>query len=195
MVMMEIEIPEENLQALAQIEAHLQEKHITWLVGGSCGLLLQEVAITQPPRDLDIYVDTDDARLVYEALRSYATDRLKLSQTGLYSSMLSHFQIGNVLIEVVGGFEVQAEHSHYGIKISGFLDGFGASYDIKGRHIGLMPLAHELVFNVLRQRPDRYLAIAEKMRKNPTYYLTPLNKILERNSFSPAFLNKLKVLL
>jgi hypothetical protein len=191
MVMMEIEVPIENLQALEQIHAHLQEKHITWLVGGSCGLLLQEVPITLPPRDLDIYVDTEDARLVYKALRSYATDRLKLSQTDIYSSVRSHFQIGNVLIEVVGGFEVQAEHSHYGVEINGFLDGFGASYDIKGGQIGLMPLAHELVFNMLRQRPDRYLAIAERMGKNPSYYLTTLNKIVKRNTFSPAFLNKL----
>jgi hypothetical protein len=195
MVMMEIEIPAENLQALEQIHAHLQDKHITWLAGGSCGLLLQKVAITHPPRDLDIYVDTEDANLVYKALRSYATDQVKLSQTGIYRSVLSHFQIGNVLIEVVGGFEVHVEHSHYEVEISGFLDGYGASYDIKGRQIGLMPLAHELVFNVLRQRPDRYLAIAEKMRKNPSYYLTPLNKIVERNTFSPAFLNKIKELL
>jgi hypothetical protein len=195
MVLMEIEIPVENLQTLEQIHALLQDKHIAWLVGGSCGLLLQEVAITKPPRDLDIYVDSEDASIVYEALRSYATDRLKLSQTGIYSSVLSHFQIGNVLIEVVGGFKVHVEHSRYGVEISGFLDGFGASYDIKGWQIGLMPLAHELVFNVLRQRPDRYLAIAEKMRTNLSYYLISLNKIVERNTFSPSFLNKLKELL
>jgi hypothetical protein len=195
MVMMEIEIPIEILQALEQIHVHLQEKHITWLVGGSCGLLLQEVPIAQPPRDLDIYVDSEYARLVYKALRLYATDRLKLSQTGIYSSVRSHFQIGNVLIEVVGGFKVHAEHSRYGVEISGFLDDFGASYDIKGWQIGLMPLAHELVFNVLRQRPDRYLAIAEKMRTNLSYYLISLNKIVERNTFSPSFLNKLKELL
>jgi hypothetical protein len=195
MVLIEIEMPVENLHALEQIHALLQDKHIPWLVGGSCGLILQEVAITQPPRDLDIYVDTEDAILTYKALRSYATDRLVLSQTGIYSSLLSHFQIGNVLIEVVSGFEVHVEHSDYGVEISGFLDGFGASYDIKGRKIGLMPLAHELVFNMLRHRPDRYLAIAEKMRTNLTYYLTPLNKIIERNTFSSGFLNKLKELL
>jgi hypothetical protein len=193
-VFMKIDIPLENLQALEQIHAHLLEKNVKWLVGGSCGLLLQEVEIELPPRDLDIYIDAKDAATVYDALQIYATDQLVHSQTGIYVSLLSHFLIANVSVEVVGGFEVHAEQSRYQVEVS-FLEAFGINYDTGNCQIGLMPLAHELVFNVLRQRPDRYLAIAEKMRTNPNRFLIPLNKVLERNTFNPDFIEKLNELL
>jgi hypothetical protein len=192
---MKIDIPLEILEALELIHNHLQKKKAAWLVGGSCGLMLQEVAIEQPPRDLDIYVDAKAAAVVYEALRMFATDQLVLSQTDRYVSLLSHFRIANVSVEVVGGFEVHADQSCYQVEVVGFLQSFGVSYDSKNCQIGLMPLAHELVFNILRQRPDRYKAIAETMRTNPKKHLTPLNKILERNSFSPDFFKKLNELL
>jgi hypothetical protein len=192
---MKIDIPLEYLEALELIYIHLQAKNTTWLVGGSCGLILQEVAIEQHPRDLDIYVDAKAAAVVYEALRMFATDQLIHSQTGSYVSLLSHFRIANVSVEVVGGFEVHADQSRYLVEVNGFLESFGDSYNTKNYQIGLMPLAHELVFNILRQRPDRYKAIAEKMRTNPKKYLRPLNKILERNTFSPDFIKKLNELL
>jgi hypothetical protein len=195
MVFMKIVIPIENLQALEQIHAHLQAMNAPWLVGGSCGLLLQEVEIEKPPRDLDIYVDAKAAPVIYEALRMYATDQLMRSQTGIYVSVLSHFVIANVPVEVVGGFEVNAEQSHYKVEVGDLLEDFGVSYEMKSCQIGLMPLAHELVFNILRQRPDRYKAIADKMRMNSKQYLTPLIKILERNTFSQDFNNKLNGLL
>jgi hypothetical protein len=187
--------PLENLQAIEFIHTQLQAKHVTWLVGGSCGLLLQEVAIEKLPRDLDIYVDAKDAAVVYKALESYSTDQLVQSQTDIYTSFLSHFRILNVPVEVVGGFEVQDDQSHYQVEVNDFLDSFGATYDTGNCRFGLMPLAHELVFNMLRQRPDRYQEIAKIMRTNPDQYLTPLNKILERNSFSAGFIKKLNELL
>jgi hypothetical protein len=195
MVIMKIILPIENLQAIENIHAQLQSKHVKWLVGGSCGLVLQDVIIDKLPRDLDIYVDAKDAGIVYEALQSYATDQLVRSQTGIYISLLSHFRMVNVPVEVVGGFEVHVDQSHYQVEVSGFLESFDVTYDTGICRFGVMPLAHELVFNILRQRPDRYQAIAEKMRANPMEYLTPLNKILERNSFSVDFIHKLNELL
>ncbi|MEX2460977.1 MAG: hypothetical protein WD469_06695 [Paenibacillaceae bacterium] len=192
---MKIVIPLNNLDAIQQIHDLLVEKHVSWLVGGSCGLLLQGVAIAVPPRDLDLYVDAESAIVVHEALQVYATDQLLQSQTGIYKSLLSHYQIANVSIEVVGGFEVHAQNSHYKVEVNDFLEAFGVSYEIKDRQIGLMPLAHELVFNMLRQRPDRYRAIVEKMRMNPGESFIPLNKILERNTFSTEFVNRLNELL
>jgi hypothetical protein len=195
MVFMQISLPLENLEVLQQIHQLLAKKNVDWLIGGSCGLLLQGVELAQPPRDLDLYVDIEGAAAVHEALQAFATDQPLKSQTDIYVSLLSHYQMANVSIEVVGGFEVFAEHSHYKIEVGGFLTTFGVSYKIEGNPIGLMPLAHELVFNILRQRSDRYVAIAEKIRQNPNEYLTALNKILERNTFSLNFINKLNELL
>lgn len=44
-----------------------------------------------------------------------------------------------------------------------------------------MPLSHELVFNVLRARPDRYEATAAAILLNPNEHLPLLSKILTRN--------------
>lgn len=188
---MKISLPLENLEALQKLHSLLAEKNAAWLVGGSCGLLLQGVELAQPPRDLDLYVDIEAAAAVHEALEEFATDRPVKSQTGIYVSLLSHYQMANVSIEVVGGFEVFAGHSHYKVEVNSLLATFDVSYKLLGKRIGLMPLAHELVFNILRQRPDRYLAIAEKIRLNPSEYLTALNKIVERNTFSADFMDKL----
>jgi hypothetical protein len=187
-----MDIPKEILQAFELIQPLLQDKNVDWLVGGSTGLLLQGVPITHPPRDLDIYVDASSASVVYDTLHMYATDELIKSQTDIYVSTLSHFQIADVQIEVVGGFEVKSELSHYCVEISDLLFDYRVPYESKGHFIGLMPLAHELVFNLLRQRPDRYRVIAEKMRSNPSHYLSPLYKIMERNTFAPDFINRVK---
>jgi hypothetical protein len=188
-------ISKELLQTIEQIHTLLHNKNVDWLVGGSCGLLLQGVDLIQPPRDLDIYVDAAGASVVYDALLSFAIDQLVMSQTAIYTSILSHFQIANIQVEVVGGFEVHALQSDYHVEVSQLLLKYGTNYTIGECNIGLMPLAHELIFNMLRQRPDRYMAIAEKMRTDPVIYLTPLNKILERNSFDTAFVKKLNELL
>jgi hypothetical protein len=194
-MLMNMNIPKEILQAIELIQPLLQDKNVDWLVGGSTGLLLQGVPIAQPPRDLDIYVDASSASVLYDVLQMYATDELIKSQTDIYISMLSHFRIANVQIELVGGFEVRVELSHYCVEISDLLFDYRVSYETKGYFVGLMPLAHELVFNLLRQRPDRYRAIAEKMRSNPLHYFTPLNKIMERNTFAPDFINRMNELL
>jgi hypothetical protein len=194
MVFMNNAISKELLQTLEQIHQLLHKKNVDWLVGGSCGLLLQGVDLVKPPRDLDIYVDAAGVSVLYDALLPFAIDPLVMSQTAIYSSILSHFQIDNIQVEVVGGFEVHALLSDYHVEVSHLLLKYGTTYSIGECKIGLMPLAHELIFNILRQRPDRYLAIADKMRNNPVY-LTPLNKILERNSFDPAFVKKLNELL
>jgi hypothetical protein len=195
MVFMKIEISKEILQALAQIRSLLHTKQVDWLVGGSCGLLLQEVDITQPPRDLDIYVDAVGASIIYDAMQPFAVDQLVRSHTTIYSSVLSHFHINHIQVEVVGGFEIQALQSDYRVEVSQLLLKYSTTYRVGECEIGLMPLAHELIFNILRQRPDRYLAIAAKMLSDSASYLTPLNKIIERNSFDPAFFKKLNELL
>jgi hypothetical protein len=191
---MNLNIPDEILQALEIIETLLQETHVDWLVGGSTGLLMQGVPIFQPPRDLDIYVDASDAALVYDTLQLYAMDQLIQSQTDIYDSALSHFQMGKVQVEVVGGFKVRVGHSQYKVEVCDLLMDYKVLYGVTGKRIGLMPLAHEFIFNLLRQRPDRYLAIAEKMRSNPAVYLVPLNKIIERNIWAPDLINQINEL-
>ncbi|WKL02675.1 hypothetical protein Q0F98_01795 [Paenibacillus amylolyticus] len=41
----------------------------TWLLGGSCGLLLQGVELQQAPRDIDIYADVAAAKELHLSAR------------------------------------------------------------------------------------------------------------------------------
>ena len=52
---------------------------------------------------------------------------------------------------------------------------------IQGATVRLMPLSHELVFNVLRDRPDRYVAIAEAMLRDMDHHMPLLKQLLRRN--------------
>lgn len=38
----------------------LNQVSIPWLLGGSCSLLLQDVKLAKPPRDIDIYADAGE---------------------------------------------------------------------------------------------------------------------------------------
>ncbi|MNW16650.1 hypothetical protein D3C71_2155640 [compost metagenome] len=58
-----------------------------------------------------------------------------------------------------------------------------------------MPLAHEFVFNILRNRPDRYLAIAVLIRNNPSKHLPLLSKLLARNEWSADLVAKMAEIL
>jgi hypothetical protein len=182
-------------QALEQINTILKKKGMKWLVGGSCGLLLQGVSLLQPPRDLDIYVDKTAASIMYNTLRAYSIDSLQQSETDIYISLLSHFQIAHVPVELVGGFEVRAKQSLYRVEVEDVLYEYRIPVKLGMINYELMPLAHELIFNLLRDRMDRYTAIAIKMRSNPALYMPPLQAILKRNTFAPSLLTQINELL
>lgn len=62
--------------------------------------------------------------------------------------------------------------------------------------VRLMPLAHELVFNVLRDRPDRFEAIARVCRvQEPERHRLALDDLIARNRFSGELADKLRTLL
>lgn len=186
-------------KTLTQISLLLRKLEVDWLVGGSCGLLLQGVDIGNQPRDLDIYVDTQGAMILYNALLPFATVPLAFNETEIYVSWLSHFLMEQVAIELVGGFEVKATDSHYKVDVSRLLTKYAITFHLNGGNsIKLMPLMHELIFNVLRNRPDRYLAIAETIRKqeeNGKVNISLLNQLIELNTFSPQVMRLLNQLL
>lgn len=159
----------------------LNQVPVAWLLGGSCSLLLQDVTLDKPPRDIDIYTDTGGVQPLHESLASMAVDAPRLDQEGIYSSILSHYEIEKVPIELVGGFEVKSNGSSYCVEIDQLLYPAAPESQIQGATVRLMPLSHELVFNVLRDRPDRYVAIAEAMLRDMDHHMPLLQQLLSRN--------------
>ncbi|MBD2845176.1 hypothetical protein IDH44_08230 [Paenibacillus sp. IB182496] len=145
--------------ALASILRLAPPRRLPWVVGGSAGLLLRGLELAVPPRDLDIYSDDKHAPELHEALRRFRQDEQIESRTAIYRSLLSHYSVEGVEVELVGGFEIRTAQCLYRAEVERRLWPGGSS-----RHgYVLVPLAHELIFNLLRQREDRASLILRAM--------------------------------
>lgn len=134
-----------------------------WIVGGSAGLLLRKLPLQARPRDLDLYCDNEDVEGIYDKLSGFAVDEPEWSVTDIYRSRLCHFNIDGVSVELVGGFEVTAGESFYRTEVKGLLIPYGDRLIVEGtsKAAYVVPLAHELWFNALRDREDRVQLITE----------------------------------
>jgi hypothetical protein len=194
-------------EALRQVQRELQQVKAPWLIGGSCGLLLQGVALNATPRDLDIYTDMPGAEEIHHALSAFSIDEPVEDQSGLYRSVLSHYAISGIKVELVAGFEVAAYDSFYKVEASFLYNKYAPEMIIPSETdptvdngaieipLKLMPLEHELLFNILRNRPDRYLAIAEVLVCRTIGMSAALLELIERNAISGTVVAKVQQLL
>jgi hypothetical protein len=181
-----IPIPERTIpvQALARLSGALDGCGALWVVGGSTGLALRGADLGRPPRDLDLYADEEDAVRLHERLAEYAVDEPAESVTGIYRSILSHYRIAGAAVELVGGFRVRTESSRYSTEVRECLHPLGETWSADGYPVRLTPLGHELIFNVLRQRPDRCRAAGDLIRQHPDRHLAALGRLLARSGLS-----------
>jgi len=157
-------IPGQVAAAIAEAADLLDASGAGWVLGGSAGLALRGIALPSPPRDVDLYVDPEEAAAAHRALAAYAVDEQQRSETDIYRSILSHYVIGGVQLELVGGFVVRAKNCEYRTEVRGVLLPCAWRAELDGRRVPVAPLAHELWFNTLREREDRALLVAAAMR-------------------------------
>lgn len=188
-------VPVPVTRALAVMGGLLADCPAVWLVGGSCGALLQGVALDAVPRDLDVYVDASGAKDAHARLQSFSLDEQAYSETGMYGSLLSHYEIEGVQVELVGSLSVRVKQSEYEVRVVDVLSRFARAGSIGGVPVRFMPLAHELLFNVLRDRPDRYEPIAAAMRTDMSLHRPSLLALLASNRIGPDAVSKLRELL
>lgn len=158
----------------------------TWLVGGSTGLMMRGMKLDRPPRDLDLYADEGDAKRLHERLQGYAIDQQELNISGIYRSLLSHYVIEGVPVELVGGFVVQSGDDQYAVQVSGVLAARRHVVQVDGEEIGIVPLAHEMWFNLLRKRPDRVQLIAEAVKAERDLHMEAFEAIEAANRLSSS---------
>lgn len=169
------------LAALTTAAEALKHTGGNWLVGGSCGLMLHGITLDREPRDLDIYYDKAAVKSVSEALKRYAIDEPHYSQTDIYESTLSHYMIDGIQVEGVGAFRVHALDSDYSVEADYLAANHPFYYQIGDKRIPLIPLGHELLFNILRSRSDRYVAVAAAIQANASIHMPALRDILSRH--------------
>ncbi|NGP56943.1 hypothetical protein FLT15_00735 [Paenibacillus thiaminolyticus] len=164
---------------------------LPWMLGGSCGLVLQGVDIDREPRDIDMYADEAEAGSLHRAWGAWSADKPEWSFTDRYRSLLSHYRHERVTAELVGNFTVTTPECRYETVIVEGLWPVGPEH-ILGRHnIRLMPLAHELVFNLLREREDRTEAIVRVMNREPDKHVAAMRAVWNRCRASSRFAERL----
>lgn len=171
-------------EAAIALADRLQSCPAKWVLGGSTALAMRGAALQSMPRDIDLYADADEAQAIHEHLQPWATDKPHTSMTNRYRSVLSHYTVAGCTVELVGAFEIATEDSRYMTEVKDMLHPYGDSILLQEAEVRLVPLGHELIFNVLRQRPDRCEIIGQMIRQQPAH-LPPLHKLVQRNALSP----------
>lgn len=182
----------DSLEELHQATHYID---LCWLIGGSCSLMLQNVPLAAEPQDLDVYADEWEAAQLHEALKAYILDAPLYSETEIYRSTLSHYKMRGIVVELVGDFQIHSKNCVYQVKISGGLFDYAVEVKQGQGILRLMPLAHELVFNYLRNRQDRYIPIANVMKENMKAHDEALHYVLNNNHFHSTVIAELGELL
>lgn len=182
-------------QAVRILVDKLEDQSEPWLIGGSTGLILQGVDIQTAPRDLDVYCDLSMTDTIYTCFKDKAIGPPVFSRTERYRSRLLHLELSGVVVEWVGAFEVANEGSLYKVRIAEDLLSIAPTIVMDDRSVRLMPLAHEYIFNWLREREDRYMAIAAQMRRNLCAHQQALQRIMAANQLSQEHCKKLMEIL
>ncbi|MEC0089778.1 nucleotidyltransferase family protein [Paenibacillus macquariensis] len=185
-----------EMQCALQMAARcLNSTNRVWLVGGSCSLLLQGVDVLSPPRDIDLYADLNSVHMLHTAMEEWSTDKQVLNKSGLYSSVLSHYDLNDTQIELVGDFTITAKGSQYRVEVEARLHPHAPEIELEGVPMSLMPLSHELLFNLLRERKDRYEAIATVIRQQPEHHVPLLVQLLDNNRLEANHIRQIAALL
>lgn len=187
-------VPEPLARAISALSERLSHCPDPWLVGGSSGLLLQGVHIGSVPRDIDIYMD-EPSTGAHALLQALALDGPEYSRTDKYSSTLSHYSLDGITVELVAGFQVDVPGASYRVRIRDQMEALAPRIDIGGLPVRLMPLAHELLFNLLRDRPDRFGAIADRMKLDLPLHLPALRMLICGNGFDRLWMERVGELL
>jgi hypothetical protein len=170
--------------ALAKLALMLEGSQARWIVGGSTGLALRGAILERAPSDLDIYVDGNAVVPVDEKLRDYRLDGPTENRTERYLSILSHYCIEDTMVELVGDFRVTAFQSAYKTEVDDFLFPGSDSIEVANHAVAIIPLGHELIFNLLRERPDRAAEAGRLISEDPKRHLPLLQQLIRRNEIS-----------
>ncbi|MFB5265983.1 hypothetical protein ACE41H_04165 [Paenibacillus enshidis] len=166
-----------------------------WLLGGSCSLLLQQVELGRQPNDIDIYADLAAAKQLHTAAPGISEDEQELNRSGLYTSLLSHYRVSGLRLELVGGFEIMTGGSWYRLEVEHVLQEHAPQIRLNNNLLYLTPLSHEFMFNLLRDRPDRYEAIAKVMNVRPDIHAPLVSRLMQANVWADSLLSRMSALL
>lgn len=173
-------------EPLACLCEQLADVEVPWLIGGSTACLLQEVNLNVKPNDLDLYTDHVYVDELEHSLNSWKIDASHYSETNCYKSYLSRFRIGSFEMELVANLSVSTTDGQYHVEVTDILYPFATTVPMQNNIVTVMPLEHEFIFNLLRDRRDRFEPIADAIRRRGIDQRL-WQQLRQRNSFTDAF--------
>lgn len=184
----------EVYRPLVSLCERLNQLDIPWLVGGSTSCLLQKVGLDRKPNDLDVYTDCRYLDQIEPFLLDWCIEPVQYSQTERYESYLGRYRIHLTETELVANLTVRMANGRYDVEVGALLRRYAPTVEIGTERIPLMPLEHELIFNLLRGREDRYVPIAETVRQRGVDELL-WQQLQERNALSLDFWKRASALI
>lgn len=157
---------------------------VPWVVGGSTGLALRGAKLDREPRDLDVYADREAIPALHAKLAAHAVDGPADNETDIYRSILSHYDVAGTVVELVGDFRIASSGSAYRTEVGQALYPHADEAVAEGTRAKLIPLGHELIFNLLRDRMDRARVIGDLIAADPARHMPVLRMLIERNRLS-----------
>lgn len=179
----------DSVTGLARLAQILDGCGARWVVGGSTGLALRGAQLDRAPRDLDIYADESSVWKIHDRLQADVIDGPVWSETERYKSMLSHYRLDSITVELVGQFQVEALDSRYVTEVDAVLFPLADRVELHTGVVQLIPLGHELIFNLLREREDRATAAARLIASHPERHMPIMQQLIARNVLSEQVVN------
>lgn len=96
-------ISKKYIEVLRFIVDRLKYKNINWCLVGTTNLIIQGVKIE--PSDIDIITDDEGAYLLSKVFKDFEVKPLNYSSDDKFRSFFSTYQIKNIKVEVMGGFQ------------------------------------------------------------------------------------------
>lgn len=152
--------------AIVAISGRSAGSGIEWLVGGSVGAILHGVQLDAPPRDLDIDTTGPGAYSLEARLSEYVQEAVTLSETPLYRNYFGCLKIDGVEVDLVGDLDVKHKSFAHHFRITPEVWHKRTVVDVGGFEVGLTPLEHQLILNLIRGREDRTRPIAGYLRRH-----------------------------
>jgi hypothetical protein len=151
------------LETLTKIGEKVNHNKITWGVGGS--LLLNFYQIIGNPNDIDILVDENQAHHLNSILSKIGRPKLATSVHPFKTQHFSKYQIGNVDIDIMGGFAIQHNEGIYKIDLNE--DSIVAHKKINGVEIPLCSLEDwYILYWLIPNKQEKAILIEKYLQEN-----------------------------
>lgn len=96
---------------LLEIAEIFNKENVTWAVGGS--LLLYFHEILEGPKDIDIIIQPEDKKTVFEILRTMGEEQEIKDVSNYKTGVFGKFDVKGIEVDIIGDFYIKVSDGYY----------------------------------------------------------------------------------